>query len=154
MGENKKPYIYQRVFAENSKGADLESQFDEASKFCADDGIKLATSKLMLTTGTMVLINEEAKMHLPICHTGYCLNYKTEDEAVKNFVRDLELLEGMDKKGSFDGYINSELFASLIRINDSSDKYYFTGGNNIDIAEIKEQYYKSTISKNDIFCDA
>ncbi|MGN0150746.1 MAG: hypothetical protein ACI4C7_10930 [Clostridia bacterium] len=154
MEENKKTYIYKRAVAENSKGTDVRSQFDKVSKCCADKGLKLSTSKLTLTTGTTVLINEGAKMHLPICHTEYCLNYKTEDEAIKNFVRDLELLGEMDKKGSFDGYINGEPFAFLIRVNNSSDQYYFTGGNNIDIIEIKEQYYNSAISKNDIFHNA
>ena len=151
-----KTYTYERTSAKSNKGMD----------YCSENGIKvsnisrdynqtkkLVEGDLILATGTKVLIYEGAKMHLPICHTEYCLNYKTEDEAIKNFVRDLELLGEMDKKGSFDGYINGEPFAFLIRINLSSDEYYFTGGNNIDIMDIKEQYYNSDISKNDTFYD-
>lgn len=161
-----KTYIYKRMGVENGKDMDLGSQFDAMSKHCAKNNIKVIAikreysdikdsvkSNLILATGTNVLVGEDTSDAPSICSDVYYLNYKTEADAIKNFVRDLELLGEMDKKGRFQGYINDEPFAALIRINLSEDEYYFTGGNNIDIAEIKEQYYNSDISKNDIFQD-
>lgn len=107
-------------------------------------------SELTLITGTVVSIEGKEDSRVPNNKTSYFLNYDTTDAAIQNYIRDVELLDRLDKTGLFYGYIENELFATLSRTKTPPDDYLIVGGLTLEIPEIQEQYYNSNISADDM----